>query len=315
MTLLAVPCSGADTVAILDADHGEFLGDVEVGSHPVHLATVGNCVFVATMGERSVDVIADGDVTRIETGVLGPSHFAAVGETVFAPCTGGDVVAVLDATDRTPCGRIAVGGEPHDVVVHDGAVFVGSRADGTVSVVDPDSMAVLATHEFGDEARIQGLASTADRAYAVDQRGERVVALDRDGPEAVASVGANPYEVVVHGGRVYVPGRDDGTVTELTADLGSRTRRRLGGRPVDVVAHDDERWVLDRERPVLGELSTGDDVSLPAPSFAAAGDPDAFGRVYLTHYDDDAVSAVDLDERAVVWTTDLPAGPFEPLVV
>lgn len=315
MTLLAVPCSSADTVVILDADTGGFLGDVEVGSHPVHLATVANCVFVATMGERSVDVIADGDVARIGTGVLGPSHFAAVGETVFAPCTGGDVVAVLDATDRTLCGRIAVGGEPHDVVVHDGVVFVGSRADGTVDIVDPNSLTVLATHEFGADARIQGLASTADQVYAVDQRGERVIALDRDGPEAIASVGANPYEVVVHGGRVYVPGRDDGTVTELTADLGDPTRHRPGGRPVDVVAHNDERWILDRDRPVLRELSTGDEISLPAPAFATAVDPDTVGRVFLTHYDDDAVSAVDLIEQAVVWTTDVAASPFEPLIV
>lgn len=315
MTLLAVPCSGADTLTLLDQGTGERVGDIAVGSHPVHLATVGEAVFVATMDERSVDVVVDGDVTRVRTGVLGPSHFATVGEMVFVPCTGGDAVAVLDATEPALLDRIAVGGEPHDIVVHDDAVFVGSRADGTVSVIDPDAMAVRQTHSLGEDARVQGLASSAERVYAVDQRGERVVALNRDGVESVAQIGSNPYEVVVHEGTVYVPGRDDGTVTELTPNLGDRTVHEVGGRPVDVVAVDGERWVLDRDRPVLAALSGEPRIDLPAPAFAAAVHPDATDRVFLAHYDDDAVTAVDIGGRAVEWTADVPARPFEPLVV
>lgn len=315
--LLGVPCSEADAVALFDADTGREAGRVSVGAHPVHLATAGGRVLVATMGERSIDVVTDGAVERVPTGVLGPSHFAVDGDTAFVPCTGGDAVAVVDVDALELRERVPVGAEPHDAERVGDAVYVGSRADGTVTVLDAATATVRETVDVGPEtgarARVQGLAAADGGVYAVDQANDRVVRLGGDGVTA-AAVGANPYEPVVLDDRLFVAGRDDGTVTELTPDLSTSETYAVGGRPVDLVGAAGETWIVDRERPVVRSLS-GASVDLPAPGFAAVADPERSAVAYVSHYDDDAVSAVDLGERAVRWTAATPARPFEPLVV
>jgi YVTN family beta-propeller protein len=317
--LLAVPCSEADTVALFDAATGAEAGRVPVGSHPVHLTAADGRVLVATMGERSIDVITDGTTERVPTGVLGPSHFAITDRRAFVPCTGGDAVAVVDLGTLELDDRIAVGAEPHDAELVDGAVYVGSRGDGTVSVIDADSAAVRRTihacdDESGTQPRIQGITAADSGVYAVDQANARVLLLDDRGVVASASVGADPYEPVVADDRLLVPGRDDGTVTSLSTDLSTATTHTVGGRPVDLVVFDGTVWVVDRDRPILRSLAEGE-IELPYPGFAVAADPDQPSRVYVSHYDDDAVSAVDLDLGTVEWTAATPARPFEPLLV
>lgn len=331
--LVAVPCSDDDCLVLLDSETGDERGRVAVGSHPVHLATVGDRVFVATMGDRAVSVVVDGAVRRIETGVLGPSHFATTADgDVLVPCTGGDALAVIDADELELRARVGVGGEPHDVAVRDGLAFVGSRADGTVSVVDLAAYAVEATHDAGAGARIQGVEAAEEGVYAVDQAGARLLRLTAEGVEREAPVGANPYDAAVDDDRVLVAGRDDGTVTAVSRapagrpnagggpDPSDRRVYEVGGTPSDVVLSGADAWVLDRDRPsllALGSQSSGDrrTVDVPHPTFAAAVDPTDDSRVYASHYDDAAVSAIDLDEGRALWTTETPAHPFEPAVI
>lgn len=305
-------------MALFDANDGRDAGRIAVGAHPVHLAATDGRVLVATMGERSIDVVADGAVERVSTGVLGPSHFAVHDDRVFVPCTGGDAVAVVDLASLERTDRVAVGAEPHDAEVVDGAVYVGSRADGTVTVLDAETAAVRQTVDVGaatdSRARVQGIAAAASSIYAVDQGNARVVRLDEDGVDAAASVGANPYEPLVADDCIYVAGRDDGTVTELSLDLSSRTTHDVGGQLSDVVPADGAVWVFDRETATARTLA-GDEIALPHPGFAAVSDPQRTHRVYVSHYDADAVSALDLEEGTVGWTTETPARPFEPLVV
>lgn len=314
--LVAVPCSGDDCVVLLDADSGSERGRVPVGSHPVHLADVGGRVFVATMGDRAVSVVSDGEVTRVETGVLGPSHFAVCDDgDVLVPCTGGDALAVVDSERLELRHRVGVGGEPHDVAVRGGLAFVGSRAEGTVTVVDPSAATVVATHALGSNARVQGVEATAEAVYAVDQRNARLVRLTEAGVTGSVSVGANPYDAVLEDGRAFVPGRDDGTVTVADTALTNVRVHDLGGRPVGVAAAGGREWVLDRDRSTLSSLD-GRTVDLAYPAFAgatAAAEPRSY--LYVAHYDDDAVSAVDLEAEQTAWTTSTPSHPFEPLAV
>lgn len=316
--LIAVPCSAADAVALYDAADGNDAGRIAVGSHPVHLAAADGRVLVATMDERSVDVVAEGTVHRVPTDVLGPSHFAVVDDRAFVPCTGGDAVAVLDFDTLELRDRVAVGAEPHDAEVVGDAVYVGGRVDGTVSVIDARTAAERATVSVAERsdsgARVQGLTATGDRVYAVDQSNGCVVLLDETGVVAAAPVGTNPYEAVITDGRVLVAGRDDGTVTALSADLAEVTTHAVGGRPLDVVLANDDAWVVDRENAILRTLA-GERVPLPHLGFAAVRDPRDSQRVYVSHYDDDALTAVDLADRSVAWTAETPGRPFDPLVV
>ena len=333
--VVAVPCEGDDVLALFALADGEPLGEVPVGSHPVHATTFGGRTFVATMGDRAVTAVgADGTVSRIETGVLGPSHFAAANGELFVSCTAGDALAVVDPETLTLVGRVAVGAEPHEVAVApDGRrLYAGSRREGVVDVVDAAARERLGAVDVGADARVQGVAIGPDgaRGYAVDQAGARVVAFDpsgvdaSDGPEGsegptdasadpvlgAAAVGADPYDLVVTADRVFVPGRGDGVVHEFDRDLGLAAVHEGFDRPVDLFRIGGERWVLDAGDDRLRSLG-GSVVETPAPGLVAtrAGD-----RLVVSHYDDDRISLVDVAE-GTVWTAETPAYPFGSVVV
>lgn len=314
MTILAVPCEGADVLALFDAG-GTASGEIPVGSHPVHATVATGSVYVATMGERSVTVIdPEGAVSRIETGVLGPAHIVSAGDRLLVPCTAGDAVAVIDTATASLEGRVPTGVEPHDVAVVGELAIAGSRSGGVLTVFDPSTRNVKNRIEVPDPdtARIQGIdaaptESPPGSAYAVDQGNERVLRVTTDRVVAAAEVGRGSYEATVTADRVYVPSREDDTVHEFTLDLSEEIVHQAGRGPEGVCVVDGEPWVYHRGSPTLRSLE-GRDLTLPAPALAATRLPD--GNVAFSHYDDDAISLVDVDEGTVRWTVDTPSHPF-----
>ncbi|WP_144920468.1 hypothetical protein [Halorubrum salsamenti] len=325
--VLAVPCEGDDLLALFALDTGDRLGEVPVGSHPVHATTCRGRTVVATMGERAVTAVdPSGGVTRIETGVLGPSHFAAANGELYVSCSAGDALAVVDPEALTLVDRVAVGAEPHEIAVAPGGgrLYSGSRREGVVDVVDTESHERIGAIDAGPDARVQGVAISpnGDRGYAVDQRGARVVAFETGGdaegdaasagPVRVeAAVGADPYDLVATGDRVFVPGRGDGIVHEFDRDLEPIAVHEGFSRPVDVFEAAGERWVLDAGAARLRSLD-GAVVETPAPGLVATPVDD--GRLAVSHHDDDRVSLVDV-ESGTVWSADSPAYPFGSVVV
>lgn len=319
MTLLAVPCEGADVLALFD-DEGTTRGVIEVGSHPVHAVVAAGSVFIATMGERSVTVVdPDGNASRLEIGVLGPAHIVPAGRRLLVPCTAGDVVAVIDAETPSLEGRVPTGAEPHDVAVAEELAIAGSRTDGVLTVFDPATRKVQHRFEVPDPdtARIQGIdGPPGDRppatVYAVDQGNERVLQVHPDGISARTGVGRDPYEATVTADRVYVPSRGSDTVHEFDQVLSMAVVHETARGPEGIIVIDGVPWVYHRDAPVLSSLD-GDKLTLPAPALAGTALPD--GRVLLSHYDDDAISLVDVEAGAVEWTAKTPAHPFGSVVV
>lgn len=313
--LVAIPCAGADCLLLLDATDGTSRGCIPVGSHPVHLEAISGAVFVATMGERAVTVVEDGDVTRVETGTLGPSHFGVTDAgRVLVPCTGGDSLAIIDRETLSLVDRVGVGAEPHDVAVHAGLAFVGSRTDGTVSVVDPAAGRLVRTVDLGAGARVQGVDAGFGAVYAVDQASGRIARLNATGVTATAQVGSNPYEVVLGDERLFVAGRDDGTVTVLTPGLSVLQSVDVGGRPTSVVPVGGTPWVLNREAAELRTLDGHHRIDIAAPGFTGASREDADAMV-VVHYDDDRVSLVSTSESKTVWSVRTPKRPFDAFVL
>lgn len=327
--IVAVPCEGDDLLALFALADGEPLGEVPVGSHPVHATTAEGRAVVATMGEREITAVdADGDVSRVETGVLGPSHFATANGDLFVSCTAGDALAVVDPESLTLVARIAVGAEPHEVAVSpdERRLYAGSRREGVVDVVDPAARERLGAVDVGPDARVQGVGvgPDGDRGYAVDQAGARVVAFDPDRVDetdeepvpdddpiiSTAAVGADPYDLVVTADRVFVPGRGDGVVHEFDRDLALAAVHEGFDRPVDLFRIGGEWRVLDAAAAGLRSLS-GAVVETPAPGLVATRVGD---RLVVSHYDDDRISLVDVAD-GTVWTAETSAYPFGSVVV
>jgi len=331
--IVAVPCEGDDALALFALSDGDPLGEVPVGSHPVHATTHRGRTFVATMGERAVTAVdPDGAVSRVETGVLGPSHFATANGELFVSCTAGDALAVVDPESLTLVTRIGVGAEPHELAVSpdERRLYAGSRRAGVVDVVDPAAHERLGAVDVGADARVQGVAVGPEggRGYAVDQAGARVVAFDTDRADETAgtseetagasdepvlgeaAVGADPYDLVVAADRVFVPGRDDGVVHELDRDLGRAAVHEGFDRPVDLFRIGGEWWVLDAAAARLRSLSGGI-VDSPASGLVATRVGD---RLVVSHYDDDRVSLLDVADGPV-WTAETGAYPFGSVVV
>ena len=327
----AVPCEGADVLALFDLATGDALGEVPVGSHPVHATTCRGRTFVATIGERSVTAVdPGGEVTRVETGVLGPSHFAAAAGDLYVSCSAGDALAVIDPIESALVARIGVGAEPHELAVgpDERRLYSGSRRDGVVDVVDTATRERIGAVDAGSDARVQGVALAPDgrRGYAVEQAGGRVVEFspdavgnadsDESGPSTgpvrgEAAVGADPYDLVVADDRVFVPGRADGTVHEFAPDLTLEAVHDGFSRPVDLFRANGRWWVLDAEAARLRSLD-GEVVDTSAAGLAAVSV--GGGRLAVSHYDDDRISLVDVAD-GTVWTADTPAYPFGAVVV
>lgn len=316
--IAAVPCEGEDTLALFELATGELLGSIPVGAYPVHAIAHAGVTFVATMGERAVSAVTpEGTVERIETGVLGPSHFAVADGYVFVACSAGDSIAVIDSASLETIDRIGVGAEPHELTVGpDGNhLYVGTRRAGTVDIVSVAERAVVDSVDIGPDPRVQGVGLTPDgrRGYAVDQAGDRVVAFD---PSSVSEhiadiqIGRDPYDLVVTADRVFVPGRASGTVHEFDRELRSIAVHEGYDRPVDVLRVDDSWWVLDAAEARLTSLD-GAVVATPAPGLSAVCWDD---QIVVSHYDDAMVSLVDPTD-GVIWEATSPANPFGAIVV
>jgi outer membrane protein assembly factor BamB len=314
--IVAVCCDDAATLALYDLGSGDSPGAVAVGSHPVHATLVDGRVFVATMGERSVSVVdTDGTVSAVETGVLGPSHFARAAGHLFVPCTAGDVVAVIDPHTLELVTRVPVGAEPHDAVAHEARVYVGSRSEGVVSVIDASSRERRTDIDVGADARVQGVEvhPPTGRGFAVDQRGGRVVSFSLGANPGVlgeATVGANPYDLFVRDDHIYVPGRGAGTVHRLDTALNAGTVHEAFTTPTQVIRHGRREWVVDSGTDSLVSVD-GARTTLPEPGFEGLSTDEG---ILLSHYDEGLVSLVD-PGAGVVWSEPAPANPFGLLVL
>lgn len=313
--IAAVCCQQAGVVALFRLRDGEPLGTVDVGEHPVHATTRDSRVFVATMGERSVAVIDAGTVATVELGVLGPSHFAWSEDRVVVSCTGGDVVAAIEPVALTVTDRIGVGAEPHELAVADGLIYVGSRGDGQIDVVDSNAGSRTGSVRLSGPARVQGIVVSPERGhgFAVDQRQGRLCRFTLGTSPTVTGetpVGANPYDVFRFKDRLYVPGRGDGSVTVLDPALQVLETYPDFTTPTTVLESDGEHWVVDRGEAALSALGGA---RCPTPAGAITGRPTDAGFL-LSHYDTDQLSLVS-PTGGIKWVKETPATPFGTLIV
>jgi YVTN family beta-propeller protein len=142
---------------------------------------------------------------------------------------------------------IPVGGQPSEMAVGGGALWVASKGAGTISRIDPGADRVVATVPVADAADVVAVGRDAvwvggwspdqgSIVSRVDPRTNRVV--------ATVPVASEPFGMAVSDDAVWVTCLTAGTVTRIDP----RTNRvvatiKTDGRPVQVAADDRSVWV------------------------------------------------------------------------
>jgi len=263
--VLAVPARDDDLLALFALDTGERLGEVPVGSHPVHATTCRGRTVVATMGDRAVTAVdASGEVTQIETGVLGPSHFAAANGELYVSCSAGDALAVIDSERLTLVDRVAVGAEPHEVAVapdgdrlYSGAAARASSTSSTPSATSGSARSTPARTPGcrASRSRRTGTGDTrstsAARGCRLPSRPVTIRVLSPSKSRSTPRPRSAPTRTTSSRPVTGCSSPAAATVSS-TSSTGSwiRSRSTTGSpAPVDVLEVADDWWVLDASAP------------------------------------------------------------------
>lgn len=119
--------------------------------------------------------------------------------------------------------QIRVGTDPAAVAVApDGSVWVANSGDGTVSRVSPDNDAVVATIRVG--AGPSALVAGANAVWVANTLTASVTKIDLadDSVLATIPVGSEPAGIAIGGGSVWVADQGDGTVHRLDQQSGAQ---------------------------------------------------------------------------------------------
>ena len=213
----AVVISG-DAVGAISTSGGAIRTVVPLGSSPSGVASGDGAVWVASPNENTV--------ARIDPAARAVVQTIQVGSSPTGVSVGAGAVWVTDYYDQTVSRvdpsvdrvvqTISVGNGPTGVAVGDGSVWVANASDGTVSRINAVSGDVSDTIAL-DGAGATDVAVGADSVWVSDETGDRVVQIDPQADQVIATinVGSGPTAIAVGFGSVWVTNSLDGTVSRI----------------------------------------------------------------------------------------------------
>jgi DNA-binding beta-propeller fold protein YncE len=230
---------------------------------------------------------------------LGAAVALLVGGTVLA-------LTLLGGDDPSVSDPIEIGRGPLRLAVGEGAVWVTSAADGTLSAIDPGTRRVVGTRlRLG--AGVSGVAAGEGAVWVSSSRTGSVLKVDRiEGVVARIPVGGRPGPIVVGGGRVWVADEAGRGVTAINP--GGRVFKRgiaPHTAPLRLAFGAGAVWVSSASTGTVRRVDT---------ATASAGEPIAVGRgpagitvggdlVWVANSRSDSVTRVDPATRSLF---DLP---------
>jgi YVTN family beta-propeller protein len=219
----------------------------------------------------------------------------------------------IDPATYEPAASVAVAPDPAAVVGGGGSVWVASRQDGTVSVVDPVTNRVQVTIPASGSGPVgqggPGLAFASGSLWVANYDQRQVVRVEPDAePTARIPVRASPTAVVAAQDAVWVAGRTQ-TGGGLVARIDAGANRVVGETiplrhpPTGLAVTPDggRVWVATAADRAVYRIDTAAGrvvkrIDLPeAPDQAAFGD----GAVWVTSTKGDAVMRIDADSSKV----------------
>jgi YVTN family beta-propeller protein len=219
----------------------------------------------------------------------------------------------IDPAIYEPAAAVAVATDPAAVVGGGGSVWVASRRDGTVSVVDPDTNRVQVTIPASGSGPVghggPGLAFASGSLWVANYDQRQVVRVEPDAePTAKISVRASPIAVVAAQDVVWVAGRTQtggGLVTRIDTSANQAVGQAIPLRhpPTGLAITPDGQtvWVATAADRTVYRIDTAagrvvKQIDLPeAPDQAVYGD----GAVWVTSTKGDAVMRIDADTSKV----------------
>jgi YVTN family beta-propeller protein len=283
MLALGVPTGLSAAEAGADGGKGRLL-IANKGDHTLGIIDPEAGKQIATVPEDGVtghEVAASPDGKHAYVPIYGNSGVGHAG-------TDGQLLRVIDLAKREVVGTVDFGKgvRPHCAVFgpKDGMLYVTTELDNTVTVIDPESLKIVATIPTG-------------------QAESHMLAITRDGRRG--------YTANVGPGTVSVLDLEAKKVLEVIPI--SRTTQRIALSP-------DDRWVFtaDQTKPQLAVIDTATNkvkqwIALPGIGYGTASTPDGHWLL-VALIGINKVGVVDLSSMTVARTLDVPRAPQEILV-
>ncbi len=210
---------------------------------------------------------------------------------------------------------IPVAGLPVGIAVSErtGTVWVGSRLDGTLTPIDPESE--TPQDPITGLAAPEGVSSGPASVYvALSDSNEVLRVNEKTGREARIAVGTTPRAVVHSGEGIYVTNAGSGTVTPVEINPTTETplpEVMVGTEPHGIAAGEGKIWVTNRGS---DDVSVIDEKSNSVETTIAVGaNPKGIaveaGKVWVANTDDDTVMSLDAGSGEVEETIDVADEP------
>jgi YVTN family beta-propeller protein len=194
--------AGADSIGVVDLATLAVVGSFPVTGVPSGSALIpGGALFVSRTRLDSVARIdtVSGAVTSIPVGAgpagvalgIAPDPAPPTGRKrvrVFVANGGSDSVSVIDADTAAVVATIPVGDAPLDVVASGTRAYVGNWGDGTVSVIDATTNTVVGSVTVGTFPAGLALHPQAGRLYVANFFDDTVSVIDTASLSVVATV-------------------------------------------------------------------------------------------------------------------------------
>jgi YVTN family beta-propeller protein len=260
------------------------------------------------------------------SGLINPRAIAfnpATGKVYAVDTSHGAVQIYNDVLQQTD--RVKVGAEPVSIAVNEtnGTVYVANARDGTVTVLDGSSNAVVATVPVGSHPYSIAVNATTGKVYVTHTFGDELSILD-GASNTVTPLKTGSHDLIAINARtdtIYLLGYEGGTVSVV--DGGHQTVRiREAGKHAWGLTLNEVTGTLYATRIETAEVAALGDESPVAATLAAGAIPCAIavnskaGILYVANYGDNTVTVIDANTgkaRATVRVGDHPKGiAFDP---
>jgi serine/threonine-protein kinase len=237
-----------------------------------------------------------------------PWRWIAVGVAAIAAIAAALVLLLPGGDDVSVSAPIEVGRGPLRVAAGEGAVWVTSAPEGTLTRIDPDTER-KAGRPIHLATGVSGVATGEGAVWVSSPKSGQVLRIDPDTGRVTAriDVGGSPGAIVLGGHRVWVADDDGGGVTAINAQGGKVFRRHIPplASPLRLAVGAAGLWVSSASTGTVRRIDLGEAVAAAAVPVGRgpAGITTGGGQVWVANARADTVSRLEPATRALLAVT------------